>query len=126
MFNNFENMESCKIKITPIELRHQKPTDIKDCYIELFEHYLRYKVEMFAEEPILVDDPSSGWEVVYNNYDIIALKKAISGIEKSATSDKKWGVYIIISGFSNDIKMYTKTQGAAQQLYDKLCEWLFK
>lgn len=113
-----------KILIKPIELRNQKPTDIKDCYIELFPNYLKYKMDFDAEEPIINDDVASGWEPVYNNYDITVMKHKIAGVEKSFTKDKKWGVYIIISGFANDLKVYSKSQTTAQQLFDKIHDWL--
>jgi len=113
-----------KISIKPIELRNQRPTDIKDCFIELFDDHLRYRVCFYADEPIINDDTESGWEQSYNDFDITAMKRSISGVEKSFTKDKKWGVYILVSGFSNDIKVYSKTQTVAQQLFDKIYNWL--
>ena len=114
-----------KIAIRPIELRNQKPTDIKDCYIELFDDHLHYKLELTADEPVINDDIDSGWESVYNKFDIIAYKKCISGIEKSFTKDKKWGVYIILTGFQNDLKVYSRSESVAQNIFDKIHNWLF-
>ena len=113
-----------KIPIAPLALREQKPTEIKEGYVQLFPTYLFYKIEFFADEPIISNDPESGWENVFNSFDIIALKKNIAGLEKSFTSSKKWVVIVLVKGFSNDLKIYFKTQLLAQQLFDKLQKWL--
>lgn len=115
-----------KIIITPIVLKDQKPTETKECFIELFEQYLQYRMEFFSTEPVNIDDHEMGWnEGVYNNFDIIAVKAHVSGIEKSYTSDKKWGIYIIINGFEKDLKVFFKTQAPAIELFDKLKNWRF-
>lgn len=113
-----------KITITPIVLRNQKPTDIKECYIELFSDHLYFKIEFHADEPIINDDPDSGWEPVFNSYEWMVMKRNIAGIEKSFTKDKKWAIYICINGFANDLKTYFRTQEPAQKLFDKLSQWL--
>jgi len=115
-----------KIVITPIELKYQKPVDIKDCYIELFDTYLKQKFEFNAEEPIIKDDADSGWEDVHNNYEWVVMKRNIAGLEKSFTADKKWAVRIIVSGFSIDINTYFRSQTQAQVLFDKIQEWLVR
>lgn len=113
-----------RLPVTPITLKYQKPTEIKDSFIELFDNYLYFKLEFFADEPIIDDDLESGWESVYNSFEWTVLKKNISGLEKSQTKDKKWKVLIVISGFANDLKVYFKSQTAAQELFDKLEDWL--
>lgn len=115
-----------KIIITPIALINQKPTDIKECYVELNDDHLIYKIEFTADEPIITDDPDSGWEPVFNSYLWTVMKRNISGLELSQTKDKKWAVYILISGFSNDLKTYYRSQSAAQQFHDKIQAWLLK
>ena len=52
------------------------------------------------------------------------MKKNIAGLEISLTKDKKWGVYIILNGFQNDLKVYSRSESVAQQLFDKLHNWL--
>jgi hypothetical protein len=115
-----------KIIVTPIALRNQKPTDIKECYVELKDNHLIYKTEFWADEPIIADDPESGWEQVFNSYEWTVMKRNVAGLEKSFTKDKKWGVYIAISGFEYDLKTYYRTQAAAQEFYDKIHQWLLK
>lgn len=118
-------MEPQKINISPIKLRNQEPTEIKDCYVSLHESHLNYKMEFFANEPIIEDDPQSGLkEGVYNFYNIIALKEKISGMEQSFTADKKWAVYIIVTGFAQDIKMYFTKRSEAEQAFEKINNWL--
>lgn len=112
------------ILVTPIPLKYQKPTEIKECFIELFDNYLHFKLEFFADEPIIDEDVESGWESVLNSFEWTVIKKNIAGLEKSQTKDKKWKVLIIISGFSNDLKVYFKSHTAAQELFDKLDDWL--
>lgn len=113
-----------KIAITPIQLKNQKPTDIKESFLELHDNHVYYHIEFYADEPKDDNDFDLGWENVYNKYDIIALKKSVAGLEKSFTKDKKWGIYIILFGFTNDLKVYFRSETAAQQFYDKIYNWL--
>src|SRR5690348_13293253 len=116
-----------KIKITPIDLENQKPGEIQDCFLEFFNTHLNYKLEFYAAEPIDLEDSALGWDNnVYNHYDIIALKSKISGVEKSFTKNKSWGVFIIVTGFAQDIKIYFKSQTKANDLYDKIVKWLIE
>lgn len=115
-----------KILITPIALKNQRPTDIKECFIELNDDHLFFKLEFWADEPIIQDDIDSGWEPVFNSYVWTAMKRNIAGLEISFTNDKKWGVYIVISGFANDLKTYFRSRSAAQQFHDKIQQWLLK
>lgn len=115
------------INISPIKLRNQDPTEIKVCYVSLYKNYLHYRMEFFANEPIIEDDPASGLkEGVYNFYNIIAIKEKISGIEQSFTADKKWAVYIIVTGFAQDIKMYFTKRSEAEEAFEKVNNWLIK
>lgn len=113
-----------KISIRPIELKYQKPTDTKDCYIEFFDTYLKYKIEFNANEPIIEKDEDSVWEDVQSNYEWLVMKRNIAGLEKSLTKDNKWAVRIIINGFGNDINTYFRSQERAQILFDKIQNWL--
>lgn len=103
-----------KILLNPIRLKYQKPTDVKECFIELFKEHLYYKLELWADEPVIDDDEDSGWVNVYNKFDIVALKKNIAGIEKHYTKDEKWAVYIRVNGFANDLRVYYRTEAPAQ------------
>lgn len=115
-----------RITITPIALRNQKPTDIKDCYVELNDDHFIYKIEFWADEPVIADDPDSGWEQVFNSYEWVVMKRNVAGLEKSFTKDKKWAVYILVAGLANDLKTYYRSQTSAQEFYDKIQEWLLK
>jgi len=115
-----------KLPITLIPLKNQKPTDIKESWLELSDNHLVYHVDFWADEPKDNNDHDLGWEPVYNKYDILVLKKNIAGLEKSFTADKKWGIYIIVSGFTNDVKCYSRSETSAQALYDKIFNWLLE
>lgn len=113
-----------RIDIKPIHLKNQKPTEIRECYFELFKEYLTYKVEFLADEPIDVEDHDLGWkENVKTSIDSICLKKHIVGIDKSITADDKWRV-VVISDRDMEIKVYFRSEVPAQQLFDKLKYWL--
>lgn len=115
---------SQKIDIVPIDLECQKPTEVRGCWIELFNNHLEYHIDFFADEPIDQEDLSLGWETVYNGVDTMAMKKNIAGIEVVRTKNKKWGLFIMIDGFPNDIKAYFNKRSQAQELYHLIYEWL--
>lgn len=113
-----------KIAIQPITLRDQKPTDIKESWLELNDNHISYHIEFYADEYKDENDESLGIENIYNKFDITVLKSFVAGVEKNFTLDKKWGVFIRIMGFTNDLKVYFRSEQKAQELYDKLYSWL--
>lgn len=113
------------IIFSPIDLLYQKPTRIGKCFISLFDTHLEYNAEFDADEPVIDEDPSSGWQNVHNSFKITGIKQFISGLEKSLTQNQKWKIMIMVSGFPNDIKIYFKTEAAAQKMYERLYSWLF-
>lgn len=113
-----------RIEVSPIELRDQKPTEVNGCWFDFFDTHILYHVDFFAEEPIDINDHAQGWDIVYNGMDIIALKKNVAGVEISRSKDKKWGVYIIVDGFAQDLKAYFKKRSEAQVLFDAVSSWL--
>ena len=115
-----------RIQITPIALRNQKPTEIGDSFLELFNDHLHYKIEFVADEPIIENDLASGWTTgIKRYYERIARKENIAGLEKSLTDDGKWAIRVIVNGFSYDINLYYKTQAPATALFNKLYQWLY-
>jgi len=118
-------MEATKIKITPIELKNQKPTEIHECFIELSDRLI-YKMDFIADEWVDNEDHSLGKEVVKNKFAVTVRKEFIVGCEVSYSYSKVWYVMIIVSGNSADVKLYFRTELAAQELCNKITEWLFK
>lgn len=119
--------EPIKIPFTPIILRHQKPTEIKECFIVLHENRLHYHLEMTAHESKDEGDESLGInENVPNYFDIHCKKDDIAGVEMKLTLDLKWGVYFHPRGFVNDIRIYFKSKTKAEEMRDKILEWLLK
>ena len=114
-----------KIPIIPIALEYQKPTEIQDCFVEFHEKYLYYRMRFFADEPVIDEDKDSGWSNRFNSFDTYVDKEKISGIERCFTTNKKWGVYIIISGFATDLKIFFKKENEAVEFADKIVKWLF-
>lgn len=113
-----------KIEILPIPLRNQKPTDIKESWLLLNDSHLNYHIEFYADEQKDENDETLGWENVYNKFDITVMKSFVAGIEKHYSLDKKWGVFIRMMGFTNDIKIYFRSESKSQELFDKLNNWL--
>ncbi len=114
-----------RIEITPVNLKAQRPIEVNKFFIELAEDHLRYVLDFLASEPKDKTDETLGWEDVKNNFDVIALKKCIAGLEKSwSTWNKKWCVVIIITGFQNDLSVYFKKEEEAAALQDKIFKWV--
>lgn len=82
-------------------------------------------MEFFANEPVIDDDDLSGWkEGVYNYFNIISMKDKISGLEQSFTKDKKWAVYILVTGFAQDLKAFFNKRSEAEELFETIQNWL--
>lgn len=113
-----------KLTIKPINLGKQKPTDVRECYLELLDNHLRFVLKFNADEPTIEDDELSGTTNVLNSFDIIALKKYIAGVEKSFTRGGNWIVAIMVNGFGKDINIYSRSETMAQQFFDKINNWL--
>ena len=116
-----------KIDITPIKLENQIPTDDPyQCYIELKENRLIRYMSFWAEEPTDPDDHSLGWGKVYNHFETEVVKLHIAGIEMQwLPRSKKWGVFIMVDGLADDIKIIYKKQGEASETFAHIKKWLF-
>jgi hypothetical protein len=119
--------EPIKIPFTPITLKHQKPTEVKECFVELHENRLRFRLEMIADESKDENDESLGNNIdVQNYFDIRCKKQNIAGVELRLTIDLKWGIYIHLDGFATDVRIYFKSKTKAEEMFNKIDEWLFK
>lgn len=114
------------IKIIPCSLENQKPTTVYNCFLELTDTHIQYKVHFLATEPVDENDKGLGLqENVINYFDIIALKGNIAGVELSVTvKGKRWCVAVIISGFGSDLKVYFRTKESAEELFTKIKSWV--
>lgn len=116
-----------KIDVPALNLENQKITDFTELSLEIRDNSIAYTVRLYADEPKSEDDKELGWENVFNSFKTVAAKQNIAGIEISWLNHaKKWSVLIIINGFNNDIKMYFKREGEAQNVFDKLHKWLYE
>ena len=114
------------IPISMVKLLHQKPMADKpmNCFIELKERELLAHYDFWAEEPIVEDDPSSGWKPVYNYYSITAQKINITGWEISYQEDSRsYLICIFVMGFSKDLRMHFRRKELAEAAIDKLSAW---
>jgi hypothetical protein len=116
-----------KINIPKIDLENQKITDFVELSLEIRDNSVMYTARFYADEPKNTDDKELGWENVFNAFKLVATKQNIAGIEINWLNHaKKWSVLILVNGFSNDIKMYFKREGEAQNVFDKLHKWLYE
>lgn len=116
-----------KINIPRIDLENQKITEFMELSLELRNNSVAFITKFYADEPVNADDKDLGWENIFNSFKVIASKDKISGIEKSWLKDaKKWGIYILVTGFTNDIKVYLKREREAEEVFDKLHKWLYE
>jgi hypothetical protein len=116
-----------KIPIPNINLENQKVTEFIELYLEVRDNSILFPAKFYADEPINEDDKSLGWDNKFTSFKSIASKERIAGIEKCWISgSKKWGVYIMVNGFSNDIKVYFKWESEAEALFEKLHKWLYE
>lgn len=115
-----------KINIPGVDLENQKITDFTELSLEIRDNSIVYTAKFYADEPINTDDKELGWQNVFNSFRLIAAKTKIAGIEKSWINHaKKWGVFVFVDGFANDIKMYFKRESEAEALFEKLHKWLY-
>jgi len=116
-----------KINIQAIDLENQKVTDFTELSLEIRDNSLMYTARFYADEPKDENDKGLGWHNVYNSFKTIASKDKVAGIEKNWLAHaKKWVVYIFISGFENDMKMYFKRESEADEVFNKLHKWLYE
>lgn len=113
------------ITIKAVSLSNQKITEDKGCELHLNEDHVKYIMKFQAEEPKDINDHDLGWETVPNDFEIIALKKNIAGIEKALIlKPRRWEIAIIVAGFPNDLKLFFLKQEEAQDIFNKIQSYL--
>lgn len=120
---------SDKIFFTPVTIKNQFPTQIEkeNCYIELFDNYLEFSADFIADEPKDAEDKSLGLTQTINFFKIVAVKGRIAGVEYSLTiSGKRYVLVIMVTGFSEDIKVYYKEKMDGMEVYNKIKNWLLQ
>lgn len=115
-----------RINIKPIELENQKIKECTEFYLELRDNSIEYCGRFYADEPNDENDKSLGWDSVFNCFKTVARKSNVAGIEKTYTKYNYWGIYITISGFASDMKLFFKRESEAQEVFDKLHTWLYE
>lgn len=114
-----------RININLVSLENQKPTSQNECYVELRDDCVIYHNDFNADEPKDADDKDLGWDNVYNFFETIAKRENVAGIEKSyIQKTKRWAAYIIVNGFSSDIRLYFRSKASMEEVYDQLKEWM--
>jgi hypothetical protein len=116
-----------RIDISPVSLEDQKITDQNEQFLEIRDTSICYCCRFYADEPINPDDKELGWKNVFNRFRTVASKDKIAGIELTYLPNaKKWGVFIMVTGFTNDMKVFFRKEDDANSVFDKLHNWLYE
>lgn len=115
------------IKYTPVSLWAQKMNQVELSEVHLFKDHLRFYFKFYADEPKDINDLDLGWdENVFNYFDYSITKHWVVGVELwFSVKNKAWYVSVIANG-TKDINLYVKKQSEAQEIYDKLYNYLFE
>lgn len=116
-----------KIEVKPINLKYQKPKEVKKYYVELFETHLTCVIHWMANQPIIDEDESSGWEDKLTDSEIFIKRSAINGIDRYYVRDP--GVYCVLisaNGIGEDFKTYFETRKEAREFMAIIQEWVLK
>ena len=104
-----------KITIEAINLKYQKPTEVKSYYFELHDEHLTCLIRFLADEPIVAEDESSGWEQSLTDSEYFVKRSAITGIDLYKVDDPDvYCVLISAVGIAQDCKTYFKTRKEAK------------
>lgn len=116
-----------KINISPVSLEEQKITEFREIYLEIRDNSLFYSCNFYADEPVDPEDKAMGWKNAFNRVQVVAAKDKISGLEKSFISNTNhWGVYTLVTGFAQEIRVFFKKESEATEVFNKLHQWLYE
>lgn len=107
----------------PIDLSNQKIVEDMGCCILLEENHIRYKLNFYADEPIKDDDEKLGTEQIENYFEVVLLKKHITGVEKTLTLEKLWKITIVVLDL-NPPKFYFKNEMDADKLMQTILDYI--
>ncbi len=125
-----ENMESIKIDVELINLKHETVISGK-AFIELRNKTLRYKAFFESRKPIDTEDPSLGERDSRDEWDLFIKKDVISGVELTLGTpkdfDEYWIVSIVPDGRGSDLDIYFKFEKKAEaiKLQRDILTWMF-
>lgn len=118
--------EPIRININPVDLEDQKITECSELYLEIKGHLLTYSCKFYADEPKDPEDKSLGWVNFFNRVYIVTTKDKISGMEKSfIPRTNHWGVYVLVPGFQEAIRVFFKKEKDADEVFTKIFNWLY-
>jgi hypothetical protein len=116
-----------KINIAPVNLEDQKITEFSEIFLEIRDNSLYYSCKFYADEPKDPEDKTLGWKNLYNRVQVVASKEHICGLEKSFIANTNhWGVYALVDGFAQEIRVFFKKENEATAVFDKLHKWLYE
>lgn len=107
------------------------PVKIYDCFFQLFETHLQYRVEFSATEPIDDSDKQIGDEKVMTSFERIQRKDSITGtdIEYKQKSERNgnplsyWTVRVFCFA-ADDISIHFEDQDKARAVFGNVNEWI--
>ncbi len=115
-----------RIDIKQFDLENEKVTEAIQLSIELHDRFLIYEAEYYSEVPVSDDDHSMGWKNVYNKFRIKIKRPLFISVEFHWLDLRElYKVEIEARGYSNTLKFYFKTEKEAENVYQKLDNYIF-
>ncbi len=112
------------IKLNLIDLECQKIKKIHEASLQIGDDALRYFVHYEASEPTNEQDLQMPWRDVVTYLDITIKRHLVSGVQLGLSVNGKWYVMICALGIENPIKIYFRTNGAAESFKNQVKDWM--
>jgi len=114
-----------KLTYIPCSLRAEKITSHKECYVELLEEHVFYRLEFIADLLKNTEDPMLGSEEIHTFFDCRAKKSSINAIEIEITREGNWCITLYILGSARDLTVYfpNDDEKKAFQMYETIYKW---
>lgn len=109
-------MNKIVIPLRFIDLEEQTVVAQRQGFLELYPGVLRYRCEMDTTEPTLKGDLNSGWSDSSVDFDTFVARESVVAVEIAALASGNTGVYVVVSGMSNDLKVFTRTRKKAEEI----------
>lgn len=113
-----------RFEVVPTKLTAEEPLVVKNAYIEFYENYMIYSIEMTALKKADEDENMPGVEQPVYFKDVI-VKSFIAGISKSWREKlKRWHIRISVTGIADDSYVWFKKQQDCDEMMEYLVSWL--
>lgn len=116
--------KSQRIILPLIDLSTRRNSDVKECYLDLFEKHLEYKVIANYETE---DSDSAIWTLMKCNYRWARLKSSISSVDMFIDNiEDAWGVEVEFHGVLTRCQWFFKEYKSALTVYNSIKEYFLR